>query len=231
MTRRSDNCPPARVVVVDDHDVARLGLVAILESVPGMTVVGEAADAHGALDLVRLHRPELVLMDVRMPDTEGLAAARQIRDTWPETRVVMVSYWNVPEYVDEAFEAGATGYISKGAPRAEIVQEIARVLRDEPPRVSNVTVNSASTERGRSAADAFAAIGRLTPRQREVLALSALGLTNREIGARLGINWRTVQKTMEHVFRQLNVPNRTQAALVWVLSGWNGGQQPRAESA
>jgi DNA-binding NarL/FixJ family response regulator len=220
-----------RVVVVDDHDVARLGLIAILESIPGIQVVAEATDAPRAIDAVRYYRPDLVLMDVRMPDTEGLAAARQIRASWPSTRVVMVSYWNVPEYVVEAFQAGATGYISKGAPRAEIVDEIDRVLRGEPPRMSRFTQHSMTSATGRSSADAFAAVDGLTPRQREVLALTAIGLTNREIGDRLGINWRTVQKTMEHVYRQLGVPNRTQAAMIWVLSGWCGHRPPRAESA
>jgi DNA-binding NarL/FixJ family response regulator len=220
-----------RTLVVDDHDIARLGLVAILDSIPGVHVVAEASDAAGAIDAVRHYEPDLVLMDVRMPDTEGLAAARQIRASWPRIRVVMVSYWNVPEYVVEAFQAGATGYISKGAPRDEIVDEIDRVPRGEQPRMSQVTQHSMTGATGRSSADAFAAVDRLTPRQREVLALTAVGLTNREIGDRLGINWRTVQKTMEHVFRQLGVPNRTQAAMIWVLSGWNGHRRPRAESA
>src|SRR3954453_915353 len=110
----------ARTVVVDDHDVARLGLVAIVESIPGVRVVAEAHDAPSAIAAVRLHKPDLVLMDVRMPDTEGLPAPRQICTIWPGTRVVMVSYWDVPEYVIEAFQAGARGYISKGAPRAVI---------------------------------------------------------------------------------------------------------------
>jgi DNA-binding CsgD family transcriptional regulator len=83
----------------------------------------------------------------------------------------------------------------------------------------------------RAVTDAFAAVDRLTLRQREVLALTAAGLTNREIGDRLGINWRTVQKTMEHIFRQLDVPNRTQAAMIWVLSGWNTQRRQHAESA
>ena len=211
----------ARTVVVDDHDIARLGLVAILESIPGVRVVAEANDALGAIEAVRTHRPDLVLMDVRMPDTEGLAAARQICSGWPSTRVVMVSYWDVPEYRIEAYRAGATGYISKGAPREEIVDEVDRVLRGEARRMSLVHHQPSPVPAARSSGDAFAAVDRLTPRQREVLALTAAGLSNREIGDRLGIAWRTVQKTMERVFRQLGVPNRTQAAMIWVLSGWD----------
>jgi DNA-binding NarL/FixJ family response regulator len=211
----------ARTVVVDDHDVARLGLVAILESIPGVRVVAEASDAVEAIEMVRTHQPDLVLMDVRMPDTEGLAAARQICADWPETRVVMVSYWDVPEYMIEAFRAGATGYISKGAPRAEIVDEVDRVLRDEPRTLPPVESPVVPIRAGRSPAEALAAVDRLTPRQREVLALSAAGLRNREIADRLGITWRTVQKTMENVFRQLRVETRTQAAMVWMLAGWS----------
>src|SRR3954471_11672863 len=100
----------ARTVVVDDHDVARLGLVAILESIPGVSVVAEASNATGAIEAVRTHDPDLVLTGVRRRDTEGLAAARQICAGWPATRVVMVSYWDIPEYMIEACRAGATGY-------------------------------------------------------------------------------------------------------------------------
>jgi DNA-binding NarL/FixJ family response regulator len=211
----------ARTVVVDDHDIARLGLVAILESIPGVSVVAEASDATGAIEAVRAYQPDLVLMDVRMPDTEGLEAARLICAGWPSTRVVMVSYWDVPEYMVEALRVGATGYISKGAPRAEIVDEVDRVLRGEPRRMTLVDSRSVAPAVGPSSTDAFQAVDRLTPRQREVLALTAAGLSNREAGERLGITWRTVQKTMERVFRQLGVENRTQAAMIWVLAGWS----------
>ncbi|MGE3270376.1 MAG: response regulator [Chloroflexota bacterium] len=212
----------ARTVIVDDHDVSRLGLVAILESIPGVCVVAEASDGPGALHAVREFDADLVLMDVRMPDTEGLEAARQIRTLHPSARVVMVSYWDVPEYRAEAMAAGATGYISKGASRGEFAVEIGRVLRDEPPAAAaNVPVVAAPVAAlsGQSSADASAAVDRLAPRQREVLALIALGLRNREIGERLGISTRTVQKTVERILRYLNVPNRTHAAMIWILSG------------
>jgi DNA-binding NarL/FixJ family response regulator len=209
----------ARTLVVDDHDVARLGLVAILESIPGVRVVAEASDAHGALDAVRNHEPDLVLLDVRMPETEGLEAARQIRKLQPRTRVVMVSYWDVPEYRTEAFDAGAHGYISKGARRSEIVDEIDRVLREVPPRLPRHDTPIETFDPGRSPADAETAISLLTPRQCQVLELIAVGLRNREIGEQLGITTRTVAKLVEQILPQLQVPNRTQAALIWVLSG------------
>ncbi len=221
----------ARTLVVDDHDVARFGLVAILDSIPGVRVVAEASDAPGAIAAVRRHEPDLVLLDVRMPDTEGLDAARQIRALRPRTRVVMVSYWDVPEYRLEAFDAGANGYISKGARRKEIVDEIDRVLREAPPRLQQPEQKNVTPEAGRSPADAEAAIARLTPRQRQVLELIAFGLRNREIGERLGIATVTVKTLVERVLAQLRVPNRTQAALVWVLTGRMTNPPPGSGSA
>jgi RNA polymerase sigma factor (sigma-70 family) len=221
----------ARTVVVDDHDVARLGLVALLESIPGVRVVAEASDAHGALDAVRSHEPDLVLLDVRMPDTEGLDAARQIRELRPRTRVVMVSYWDVPEYRVEAFDAGANGYISKGARRSEIVDEIDRVLREVPPRLQRQDGPGEQLAAGRSPADAQAAIGCLTPRQRQVLELIAVGLRNREIGEQLGITTKTVKKLVEQILAQFQVPNRTHAALIWVRSGRSAYLPPGSRSA
>jgi len=102
------------------------------------------------------------------------------------------------------------------------------VLRGEPTRMSQLAQHSMSGAIGRSATDAFAAVDRLTPRRREVLALTAAGLTNRQIGERLGIDWRTAQTLMRHVLRELGVPNRTQAAMVWALSGWSAHRHPRA---
>jgi len=184
------NHAPARTVVVDDHDVARLGLIAILESIPGVRVVAEASDGPGAVNAVQDHDADLVLMDVRMPDTEGLEAARQIRALRPGTRVVMVSYWDVPEYRVEAFEAGATGYISKGAPRAEFAHEIGRVLRDEPLKLALHTppVAVADDPSSRSSVAAAAVVDRLAPRQREVLALIALACAT----ARSASGWGSV---------------------------------------
>jgi DNA-binding NarL/FixJ family response regulator len=207
-----------RLVVVDDHDVARLGLIAILNGVSDLCVVAEARDASSAIAATRAHAPDLVLLDVRMPDTEGLAAARQIRAICPSTRIVMVSAWDVPEYVIAAYQAGATGYIYKGAPRQEIVAEIHRVLQGEQrgpattmPRIPR------EPERGVTPA-ARARVERLTPRQREVLGLIASGLSSKMIAQRLGIEVGTVRKLTEQVYRQLGVSNRTQAAMHWVIA-------------
>ncbi|MCC7368141.1 MAG: response regulator transcription factor [Chloroflexi bacterium] len=210
---------PARTIVVDDHDVSRLGLVAILNGIPGIRVVKEAYDGPTAVSAVRSHDLDLVLMDVRMPDTEGLEATRQIRAISPQTRIIMVSYYDVPEYRAEALAAGAMGYISKGANRKAFECEITRVLRGEPYTATTAQPRAAAVSSTPSLANAAAVVDRLAPRQREVLALVGLGLRNREIGERLGISTRTVQKTVERILKYLGVPNRTQAAMIWITSG------------
>jgi DNA-binding NarL/FixJ family response regulator len=208
----------ARLIVVDDHDVARLGLIAILNGVPDLRVVAEGRDAASAIAATRAHAPDLVLLDVRMPDTEGLAAARQIRELCPRVRIVMVSSWAVPEYVVEAYQAGATGYIYKGAPRQVIVDEVHRVLRDEPLVTSDALPRIPRESKRNATIGAGALVERLTPRQREVLALIASGLSNTMIAQRLGIAVSTVRKLTEQVYRQLGVSNRTQAAMHWVIA-------------
>lgn len=220
MTVRRSTANAARTVVVDDHDVARLGLVAILEGIPGVSVVAEANDAPSAVQAVHDFRADLVLLDVRMPDTEGIQAARQIHALRPSTKIVMVSYWDVPEYREAARAAGAAGYLSKGASRDEIVDVIDRVLRNEPSEQPEPAVVPPPDAPTQPTAAARAAADRLAPRQREVLALLALGLSNRDIGARLEIAPSTAKKTVERILSRLGVPNRTQAARIWLETGY-----------
>jgi DNA-binding NarL/FixJ family response regulator len=208
----------SRIVVVDDHDIARMGLVTILRGVPEFSVVAEAADAPGALAEVARCQPDLVLLDVRMPNTAGLDAARQIRARWPAIRVVMVSSWDFPEYVLEAFQAGARGYLSKGASCAEIVDEVQRALRDEPLRTSKLPQPFLREAADTVPSDAHPVIARLTPRQRDVLSLIGAGLRSREIAERLKIMPSTVRKITEQVYSRLGLSNRTQAAMYWVVA-------------
>lgn len=213
----------ARVVVVDDHDVARCGLVSIVRGVSDLCVVDEASDAAGAVAAVRQHHPDLVLLDVRMPDTDGLEAARQIRAICPKVRVVMMSSWGAPEYVREAYRVGASGYISKGTSREAIVDEIHRVLRGDPAPMPEPAVTLAEDPAKAVPPDAHVVIEGLTPRQREVLSLLAVGLGSKMIAKRLRIETGTVRKLTEQVYDRLGVSNRTQAALYWIIAA----HQPR----
>src|SRR5438105_4792844 len=121
-----------RVVIVDDHDLARNGMRQMLSSERRLQIVGEAANGRDAITLCRRLRPDLVLMDVRLPDMDGLMATRTIREALPDTRVVLVTMYEAPEYASEAMRAGAAGYVLKGASRREVLTALRRALAGRP---------------------------------------------------------------------------------------------------
>jgi DNA-binding NarL/FixJ family response regulator len=126
---------PVRVLIVDDHALARAGMRMLLAGARRLEIVGEAADGRDALILCRRLRPDLVLMDVRLPDMDGLAATRAIRNAQPEIRVLLITMYEAPEYASEALRAGAAGYLLKGASRREVLAALNRALtaRPKPP--------------------------------------------------------------------------------------------------
>jgi DNA-binding NarL/FixJ family response regulator len=210
---------PARILIVDDHELARDGLVRVLGGLPWVEIVGEADGGDAALAMVRALRPDLVLMDLSMPGRDGLETTRSIVAEFPETRVVFVSFWESPLYLLQAYQAGAVGYVSKGAPRTELVGEVERVLRGESLVGSDLARRMLDLQAIGPAATVIGSVEELTPRTREVLGLLALGLTNREIAARLGTQPGTVRKQVETIFRTLGVDNRTKAATIWIVAG------------
>src|SRR3712207_3943557 len=125
--------PPARVLIADDHDLVREGLLAVLEGEPDLEVVGEAKNGREALEMCRQVRPDLILMDVRMPEMDGLAATRAIKEELPTTSVVMVTMHENPDYLLEAIRAGAAGYILKDAEGERLVGAVRRTLNGESP--------------------------------------------------------------------------------------------------
>jgi DNA-binding NarL/FixJ family response regulator len=126
---------PVRVLIVDDHELARTGMRMLLAGAPRLEIVGEAGDGRDALSLCRRLRPDLVLMDVRLPDMDGLAATRAIRTAQPEIRVLLITMYEAPEYASEAVRAGAAGFLLKGASRREVLAALKRALaaRQKPP--------------------------------------------------------------------------------------------------
>src|ERR671917_674269 len=125
--------PPARVLIADDHDLVREGLLAVLEDEPDLEVVGEAKNGREALEMCRQMRPDLILMDVRMPEMDGLAATRAIKEELPTTSVVMVTMHENPDYLLEAIRAGAAGYILKDAAGDRLVEAVRRTLEGGAP--------------------------------------------------------------------------------------------------
>jgi len=217
----------ARIVLVDDHDLARAGLRELLSDEPSVDVVGEAFCGWEAVALCEQVRPDLVLMDVRMPNMDGLAATREIKRGQPGVSVLMVTMHEDPDFLFEALKAGAAGYVLKGASRDRLVSAVLGVLSgDSPldPDLSAKLLKRLVIEAQGQAAPQTAEhppsdrtpaplVRPLSPRELEVLGLLAQGHTNRKIGEILTLSAGTVKRHVEHIIAKLEVSDRTQAAV------------------
>ena len=200
-----------RVLLADDHGLVRAGLRALLRDLSGIEVIAESGDGRETLNLVKRHRPDVVLMDVSMPELNGLDATVCLKRSFPDVRVLVLSMHANEEYVLRALRAGATGYLLKGAKVAELELAINAVARGDiylAPSMSKHVV----TKYLRSAEVGVGQLDPLTPRQREVLQLIAEGRTNKEIAGRLGISVRTVEVHRAQIMERLGV--RDTAGLV-----------------
>jgi len=200
-----------RLVIVDDHDLARAGLASLLSTDPRLHIVGEATSGREALALCRHLRPDLVLMDVRIPDLDGLAATRAIKQDCPGTSVIIVTMHEKADYLVEALQAGASGYVLKGATKQELVSTVSRVLSGEPVINADLTVQL--LRRLIRADNVATAATQLTAREYDVLRLLVQGRTNGEIAHELRISRSTVKAHVEHILDKLGVCDRTQAAV------------------
>jgi DNA-binding NarL/FixJ family response regulator len=196
-----------RVLVVDDHAVVRQGLVALISTVADLEVVGEARDGDEAVELAETLRPDVVLMDLSMPGTDGATATGRIRAVAPDVRVLVLTSFADQRHVLAALDAGADGYLLKHAEPETILEGLRQVARGEAPldgRAARVLL---------SARSAPPRTVDLTDRESEVLLLVADGLGNKQIARRLAITERTVKNHLTHIYQRLGVTDRTQAAL------------------
>lgn len=215
---------PARVLLADDHGVVRQGFRHLLGTQPDLEVVGEAADGQEALEQARRLRPDLVLMDVTMPFMDGLEATRRLKAEMPGVCVLMFTSHEKPEYLLEAIEAGAAGYVLKSAPISRLIGAIRRALGGESPLDQELAarlIRNLSDKGGddRRREEAVAGSGRrsplepLTKRELEVLGLMARGRTNPQIAQELVIAKPTAKTHVERIIRKLGVSDRTQAVV------------------
>ncbi len=201
-----------RVLVADDHAVVREGIRNVLSAPHGFAVVAEAEDGAQTLALAEAHRPDVVVLDISMPDGSGLEVAAKLRRTVPKSRVVILTMHDRGEYVLEAVRAGGHGYVLKDVAPDELRDAVRAVHRGEEffsPRVAATL--SAALRRELAHEHRQGLVEGLTPREREVLTLVASGKTNREIGAELGISPRTVESHRESLVKKLEI--RTVAEL------------------
>jgi DNA-binding NarL/FixJ family response regulator len=209
--------PPARLLIADDHDLVREGLRAVLSGEDDLEVVGEAKDGREALRMCRSLSPDLVLMDVRMPKSDGLEATRAIKEEMPEVSVMMVTMHENPDYLLEAIRAGAAGYILKDAEGERLVGAVRRTLNEESPLDEELAMRllqSLAREKERSSRPSpEAPVPALTAEELEVLRLLALGQTNRQISRSLLSSVSTVKAHVRSTIAKLGVSDRTQAAV------------------
>ncbi len=202
---------PVRIVVADDQDLLRGSLRMLMDSDPGLTVVGEARTGHEAVDLVVRTRPDLVLMDVRMPGLDGLAATRRICAETTATRVVVLTMFDLDEYVYGALRAGASGFLLKNTAPEELLRAV-RVVADGQALLAPEVTGRLIAEVVRSREpepDGWADVP-LTPREREVAALVGRGLSNAEIADRLVLSRATVKTYVSRLLTKLDARDRAQ---------------------
>jgi DNA-binding NarL/FixJ family response regulator len=203
---------PLRILLADDHPVVRAGLAGMLSAEPDLEVVGEAADGAEAVTLATSLHPDLVLMDLRMPSLDGAAATARIVSEVPGTRVIVLTTYDTDADIVRAVEAGATGYLLKDTPRAELASALRAAARGETVLAPPVAARLVTRMRRPN-------VNALTPRETEVLRLVARGLTNAQIGQTLFIGEATVKTHLLKIFSKLGVDDRTRAVTVAMERG------------
>lgn len=206
-----------RLLVVDDDALVRAGLVAIFQSDPALQVVAEAADGQAGLEAARSRRLDLVLLDIRMPGLDGLRALEQLRRELPDLPAAMLTTFADEDYISEALELGAMGFLLKSDEPRELITMVRAIAAGGAafsPRVANWLIRSEATARLRRTRTARTAVADLTPRQREILQVLATGASNAEIARALHLADGTVKQYLKALFDRLGVTNRVQAAIL-----------------
>ncbi|GAB1645750.1 response regulator [Krasilnikovia sp. MM14-A1259] len=211
------------VLLADDEALVRAGLRMIIESAEDLTVVGEATDGRAALDTARRCRPDVVLMDIRMPRLDGISATAALRAAEPAIAVVVLTTFNTDDDVFQALEAGATGFLLKDTPPAELLHAVRLAAAGDsmlsPAVTRQVITRFTAEDRSRRRREALARLDALTERERQVLVEVGLGHSNAEIAGRLFLSEGTVKTHVTHLFEKLATTNRVQLAIAAFRAG------------
>jgi DNA-binding NarL/FixJ family response regulator len=214
-----------RILLVDDHALLRQGTAELLRREPGLVVVGEASDGERAVELAEALKPDLIIMDVRMPVLSGIEATRRIRQSLPGVRVLVLTAHDDMQYVFSLLQAGASGYLLKTAPIKDLVDAIYRIHAGEvslDPEIARKLAlhQSVAIEEAPDPSPETAVLEELTARELTVLQLLARGLSNQAIAETLSISDRTVQAHLTRLFSKMNVSSRLEAVLTAIRLGW-----------
>jgi DNA-binding NarL/FixJ family response regulator len=207
---------PVRVLVVDDDALVRAGLTMMLDGIHGIAVVGEAADGDEVPRAIDAHAPDVVLMDLRMPRMDGIAATKRARSRRNPPEVIVLTTFDTDDHVVRALRAGASGFLLKDTPPERIVDAVRRVSAGDPilsPQVTRRLMDRVATEAG-AYEKARAAVATLSPRERDVVLAVARGRTNAEIATELLLSVATIKAHISHILTKLDLANRTQIALL-----------------
>ncbi|HEY8471905.1 MAG TPA: response regulator transcription factor [Natronosporangium sp.] len=218
-----------RVLIVDDDDLMRAGLRAVLSTDESIEVVDEAADGRAAVERTRRLRPDVVLMDVRMPNLDGVAATREIVSAWPAAKILILTTFEDDDYVVGALSAGASGFLLKRTRPEQLIEAIHTVAAGEALLSPSVTRTVIDRMAKQAPADpsAHRRLAELTPRERDVLELVARGLSNHEIAVTLVVEESTVKTHMKRILAKLGLRDRVQAVIFAYETGLvKPGSQP-----
>ena len=222
---------PIRVLVVDDQELVRSGFCVILDAADGITVVGEAANGEAAVSGAAACQPDVVLMDIRMPGMDGLEAARLITGTAPAPKVVMLTTFDLDDYVYEALRAGASGFLLKDSPRHDLIAAIRAAAAGDALLAPSVTrrLIEAFARRPPETTPSPSRLASLTARERDVLLLLARGRSNAEIAAALFVSEATVKTHVGNVLAKLGLRDRVQAVILAYETGLVVPGEPAGE--
>jgi len=205
------------VFLVDDHEIVRQGLAGVIQGQPDLTVVGEAAGVHDALARIAATQPDVAVLDVRLPDGNGIDLCRQIRQDFPRVQCLILTAYDDDDAMFAAVMAGAAGYLLKSVRAAELLEAIRGVAAGR--RLLHPSAERNAMQRMRDAPGEDPRFGSLGLRERQILALIADGLTNRQIGERLGLAEKTVKNYVSGLLSKLGLDHRTQAAVFEIERG------------